>query len=94
MVQSLKAAGCTAVAAQGFDRVVQRPLHLGLLFGVKACTCQPLAGSDQGWVILQMRCVMRTAISFAHVRLQCHQGVKYIQALQVLVTGLQQFQHR
>jgi hypothetical protein len=61
MVQSLKATGRTTVASQGLDRVVQRPLHLRLLLWVKICASQPLAGRDQGRVILQMRGVMRTS---------------------------------
>jgi hypothetical protein len=41
-------------------------------------------------VFLQMRCVMRPSLRLPHVRLQRHNGVEHIQALQLLVTILQE----
>src|SRR5260221_430090 len=88
MLACLEAAGCAAVAGQRLGRVVQRALHgrVVLLLG-QLLACQPLRGSHQGGLPVQMlyqacasRCPGFTIVAlFFNLSVQRDQGLQQIQ---------------
>src|SRR2546427_756417 len=88
MLACLEAAGCAAVAGQRLGRVGQRALHgrVVLLLG-QLLACQPLRGSHQGGLPVQMlyqacasRCPGFTIVAlFFNLSVQRDQGLQQIQ---------------
>ena len=92
MLVRTKAARCATVAAEGFDRMVQRTLHLGVkLFVFKFFTGNPFGGCYQGRLALEMVHIpIPNRSSFGGVGgIQRHDGVKYVQRGLLAVIGFQ-----